>query len=582
MGAILLFLLVPHADKSAEKSQRTPNPVPPLAASSEIDVPTDELDGQFVILENRDWTLEEIDEAGGCIPDEFPRTWGAGRTTEVDAGVIGLLDTESLGYISDGWMTAKELAALERLPRIAAIELKAEPDVASRALELPGLRYLATTSDVLDCYPLPTRIHALSLSGAPSRWDFPWITAFESDVDYFCWRGEQVPTPLPANLDHVETLLVCGWPKGRPIPASVRRLSTWHIEPISLAGATSLEWISDDDFDVSGDEGLEVFASFPWLRSLDLSYGPISDAGLEAIATATQIESLKVYITYDSTITSRGMAALARMPHLRTLSFIGGVTDAMVMGLRGAPSIESLLFSHEDPKLRGSWMEIVPSLPRLRVLDICGCRNFSGTGAHWLSGLDLKIPHDFGDRLNAEGCREVIANWPSPGLGFSFCHHLGDDAFEGLEHATQLRSLDLLGCAGITRKTLDRILALEDLEVLILEDVPGLDDSYLAALAGMKNLKTLDIGRGTRVTEEGLLDLVALPNVEDLHIACECVGVDTLKALRDRRNLKRLELPVLYSWDKSYPAVWQLIDARPDLTVYARSKGNPYDPKNHP
>src|SRR5690606_33557225 len=113
--------------------------------------------------------------------------------------------------------------------------------------------------------------------GPPTRWNFPWVTAFECDVDYFDKYGDEAtPEPLPTNLDKVELLIIKGWPRKQPLPLNVRRLSRRFLEPASLSGAKNLEWINGDDFDLTGDDGLEVFAQFPWLTSLDLGSAPIS------------------------------------------------------------------------------------------------------------------------------------------------------------------------------------------------------------------------------------------------------------------------------------------------------------------
>ena len=582
--------LIPPNEPAVPDEPRVPSPTSQQEVLAEVDLPSDVLGGQFVILENREWTLDEIDHAGDSIPGDFPRTWSAGRLVEIDpeTRIVRLKDSESLGYIPYGSLTGEELSAIERIPRLEALKVwdgyDTTPEDIQRALSLPGLKYLATTASVLDAHPLPTNIMALTVSGPPVQWNFPWITAFECDVDYFDTYGREiVPEPLPTNLDNVELLIIAGWPKKQLLPPKVRRLSKWFIEPASLRGANELEWISGNDFEVTGDSGLEVFARFPWLTSLDLSYGAISDAGLEALATATQIEAIELWVNSESRITARGMSALARMPRLRTLELSGAITDTMVMGLSGAPALEELNLSHQAHKIRGSCFEVLSSIPSLRTLDIRGCDNFSGTGARFLNGLSIEVLHEFSWNVTDEGCREIIANWPSPTLSFWLCcGHLTDAAFDGLEKAQGLRSLDLSACDRITSVTLSRVLRLTQLESLVLPGVADLDDEYLASLCSLTELKLLSINHAESVTELGLLQIVRLPYVETLRIDCEGVNSNVLKVLQECRALRTLQLPTYYSWDDQYEAAWQFINARPDVHVYAVNKGNPYDPSEHP
>jgi hypothetical protein len=403
----------------------------------------------------------------------------------------------------------------------------------------------------------------------------------------------------------VETLILQGWPAAQPLPASLRRLQCSFIAPASLMNARRLEWMYEQEFEGDGDLGLEVFSQYPWMRRVSIICNAMTDAGLAALSSAVQIEELYVNIDNDSPITAVGLSALSRLPRLKYLELEGGVTDAMLEGLRGCAALETLDFGSESLRVRGEGLTVMRDLPSLKVLDISGCDRFTGAGARHLAGLQITVIASFGEYLTDAGCREVIANWPGSGLSFRWCDHLTDAAFEGLENAQGIRVLDLEGCDRISRKTLDRVLSLTGLEELYVGHHKGVDDDYLTQLGRLPELRVLDVSavegtergllallqlpklrvlavNGVKGTERGLRALLQLPKLTRLHLRCAGVTPGVIQALANCRELKSVELPHFYSDDEVYAAVWALIDARPDLYVYAQGKGNPYDPKNHP
>ncbi|MCF6227124.1 MAG: hypothetical protein L3J82_00430 [Planctomycetes bacterium] len=588
----------PEAPETSPEVKDSSTEEPKHAVGIQVELPIEKLSGQFVILENREWSYKEIKEYG-WIPDRFSRTWGAGRLVKEGTTVVSLSGAQTLGYIPAGWLADYEINALEGMPEVTALEVNldwrySEEDI-QRAISLPTLTCLATTSGVLDKHPLPSNIFGLTVNGAPTEWNFPWVTSFESNTDYFSDYGaDEIPTPLPTNLDNVELLIIGGWPGGEPLPPSVRRLNVGHLEPRSLVGATNLEWIEDAYFEMSDDNScLEVFASFPWLNEIELSNGRVTDADLKALSTAKHIETLNLEIDWDSKVTSQGIAALAYMPNLRSLTISGGVTDEMCLGLAGAPALEELIFGSQSFRIRGAFMEVLASLPKLEILNMYGCERFTGDGVRFLSGLKIKIRYRFTEYLTTKGCQEVIANWPSSSLRFSWsCKHLTDEAFEGLENAHRLRSLYLNYLDGITGKTLNKVLSLDNLEGLALSDGPGLTDEFVFALSKMKNLKKLDISCASRTSEPALLEVLKLPQLESLGIVGDSVTVNFLQEVQHCQSLKSLKLDTFYQTsyqskelDPRYDAVWALIDARPDLKVFAREfkgGGNPYAWSKHP
>ncbi|MDC1143179.1 hypothetical protein OAU50_08815, partial [Planctomycetota bacterium] len=478
----------------------------------------------------------------------------------------------------------EELELLEHIPRLAAIKAVPNPwltkDEIKRAMSLPDLRYLSTTASALIDYPISENIVGLSVTGAPLRWDFPWVTAFETDFDYFNQLVEH-ETPLPTNLDKVELLLVQGWPQRHFLPPNVRRLHTPYIEAASLAGATKLEWVANWQFECTGDDGLESFASIELLKEIWLRNGPFTDTGLRALSQATQLERIWLCISEEADISAEGIAAIAAMPNLKRLTLDGQFTDSILMGLHGAVSLESLEFRFHRPAPTQDCLAVIPTIPNLIQLDICGWRDFSGAGTKHLNGLKLRVRHNFHENLTREGCRELIDNWPDTELDLSYYEFLGDEHFETLDSAHQLRSIALPCGNDISRKTLDRILTLSNLESVVIPSIDGIDDDFLIQLSRMPNLKFVSLPSADLFSEQGLLDIVRMPNLEGLGLGQNCITVNILNAMQQSRKLRHLHLPTDIDEEENR-AVWALIDSRPNLKVFAPGKGNPYDPRNHP
>ena len=544
-----------------------PQPTETTAVSEElansIQLPSDQVRGQFVVLFNRMWREDERNDGRRDQWAPFPLCWGAGRSLPLEANTVLLGEGESLGYVPHAPMYPADLDILATMPRLAGLALVPDESWSQadyeRAMSLPGLRYLATWATVLDTTALPQSVTHLALRGAPAEWDFPWIVALQSDVDYSGWMGpETVPAPLPSNLDNLAYLSIVGWPRAAPLPRGVEVFWADHATPATLKGPEELVWVNVPYFDVEGDVGLEAFANHPCLKQLDLNLGEeVTDAGLAALSAGQQIEKLHLRLKTLGQVTSVGLSQLTKLPRLRVLHLSDCASDDMLLGLRGCSTLEELTVEGSR-RISGTWLEVVPSMPALRRLNLTGCEGLTGEGARHFKWLSLDVRARFGESLTSAGCREVIEDWPGAELSFAFCRQLGDDAFSGLSSAQHLKSLDLMEC-GIGVSTIQRLLDLKGLTHLALSAPDSTPPELLGRLAG-------------------------LPNLVELRLVGASVDASVIEAIRSAPCLKRVELPWFYLDEQAQQleAVWALIDARPDIHVYALAKGNPYDLKHHP
>lgn len=546
------------------KPQPTESAAAPEELAGTIHLPSDTVDGQFIILFNRMWAEDERNDDRFDQWRPYPLCWGAGRALPQEATSVVLGADESLGYVPHSLMSPADFDVLATVPRLTGLALLCDESWSQadydRAMELPGLHYLETWASVLDTTALPQTVTHLALRGAPADWDFPWIVALQSDADYSGWMGpETVPASLPGNLDKLAYLSIVGWPRTTPLPRGLQVFWADHATPAALKGPKELVWVNVPHFDSEGDVGLEAFANHPCLKQLDLNLcEEDTDAGLAALSAAQQIEELHLRLETLGQVTSVGLSQLTKLPRLRVLHLSGCASDAMLLGLRGCSALEKLTVEGSR-RISGTWLEVVPSMPALMHLNLTGCEGFTGEGARHFKGLSLDVRARFGDSLTSAGCREVIDNWPCTELSFLSCRQLNDDAFAGLSSAQHLKSLNLMQCDGIGVATIQRLLDLKGLTHLALSAPDSTSPELLGRLAG-------------------------LPNLVELRLVGTSVDASVIEAIRSAPCLKRVELPWFHRDEQTqqWQAVWALIDARPDIHVYARSKGNPYDPKNRP
>ena len=173
----------------------------------------------------------------------------------------------------------------------------------------------------------------------------------------------------------------------------------------------------------------------------------------------------------------------------------------------------------------------------------------------WLEELHLRgfRGRDFSQLEGVPGLRRVFIG--SNGAGIRLGHlqasrklevlnvqgRFSDADLEDLEQFAALRELDL-SSPSLTDQTLRRIAKLPRLEYLRFSS-PGITDAGVKALSTMKRLKTLKLSDPivkSRLTDETLKHLAALPRLEYLHLQAPNITGEGLRSLN--ANLVKLGL----------------------------------------
>jgi hypothetical protein len=136
-----------------------------------------------------------------------------------------------------------------------------------------------------------------------------------------------------------------------------------------------------------------------------------------------------------------------------------------------------------------------------------------------------------------------LAKLPDPGVPFGLdthCCGLNDAGLKEFAGLKSLRSLNLGGALRLSDAGMKELAPLKNLQALYLFFAP-VTDAGLKDLAGLKNLRVLDLSH-TRVTGPGLKGLAGLPRLRALNLNYTGVTDAGLKELAGLKSLRWLGL----------------------------------------
>ena len=306
---------------------------------------------------------------------------------------------------------------------------------------------------------------------------------------------------------------------------------------------------------------VERVAEIKTLKRLDLSFTYVSDAGIESLQRAPQLEEL----TLDATeaLTDAAASYLRANKQLRRLVLRGtDITDVGMPYLATLTGLKSLDLSHTMVGDVG--LESLPALSELEELDLGGTR-ITGINLNFLKLLPKlkKLSFNGIQRRNAGACwTPLISDLDldnisllsgledlNLGIGVSLgrtgvpvgagnCHVTGgiqltDLGVAKLAKLTKLRRLDISG-AKITTAAVKVLKGLPQLERLSLWNCTALDDSAAPELAALPNLAMLDLSY-TSAGDATLKSLSGLPNLKLLYLTDTKVTPAGVEAFRKQK-----------------------------------------------
>ncbi len=297
---------------------------------------------------------------------------------------------------------------------------------------------------------------------------------------------------------------------------------------------------------VRGAEGLARLKKLPELKHVDLNGLLLSDADLKPLIECKSIVELEIP---DNRITDAGLGELAKMKWLRFLRIslfaqTNLVTPAGVARLRKAlPNCNVMYQGPDEPKaadVRAAALQLLKSGAKLDIR--VGDQGFSVTDA-------AKLPAE-----------------PFAVIAVDIDGRKGADALLGLvkTHFPDVEGISFAG-TDVTNAGMQHLRGMTKLQGVFCENNPDIDDRGFAALADLKNLRSIWTGNTplgndgarvlaglpelgyirahwTKIDNHGLAILKKAPKLENLDMAGQAVTDAGLAHLKDYPALKSVSL----------------------------------------
>jgi internalin A len=275
---------------------------------------------------------------------------------------------------------------------------------------------------------------------------------------------------------------------------SVIRDAAGRITGVDLRAS----WVTDTD--------LRKLLQLPNLSYLDLSLTRITDQGMQEIKGLTGIVDLN--LNFAEYVTDEGLAAIKDWKKLKRLNVQGAkISDTTLDHISGITTLESL--NAGSAMVTDVGLERLTTLPNLKELSIGGnklsdnglqaLRQMPGITYLNLNGRQGTDANIWAISMSQVGLEAILSLKELRELHFG-CTSLGV-GIEGTRFAT-VSNMEV----GI--RWLEKLKSLPKLETLMLQSCTRVDDEAVKALAALPNLREVDL-KGTAVSEKGVAILRA-------------------------------------------------------------------------
>ncbi|MGH7136861.1 MAG: leucine-rich repeat domain-containing protein, partial [Pirellulales bacterium] len=248
--------------------------------------------------------------------------------------------------------------------------------------------------------------------------------------------------------------------------------------------------VNSEGFGV-GDGAMRWLGRLPKLRTINLRYAKVTDAGL---ADLVQCGSLTELVLAGTQVSDAGLPHLMKLPRL----------DTLFLGMDG-----------DGANVTNEGLKTVGKLVNLSLLDLSGTK-IAGEGLAHLKDLKkLKTLH-----LESTGVSEADLAYLEPFKSLEWLSlydegRITDVAAKNLARLKSLRHLDVH--FNVTDKGVASLATLPHLEMLALNG-DGITDASAECIANMESLKSLSF-EACPITDDMLQAVAGLPNLGTLVVS---------------------------------------------------------------
>jgi hypothetical protein len=270
-------------------------------------------------------------------------------------------------------------------------------------------------------------------------------------------------------------------------------------------------WLRSQQPNGSGSEPLlESLTELPALEVLQLEGPGFTDAEMNRVPRLESLENLSLI---DTSISGGGIARLEECKTLKTLYLSGGgITDETATGFMRLGGLHGLELKRTQVTSEG--LANVKNMRGLRTLNIYKASRVGDEGMKHLARLpELEVLILAATSVSDDGLAR-LQGLVNLRVLFVSNSRVSDAGLQHLASFENLKELSLEG-ANVSDAGLLHLSRLK-LEYLCLS-CSGVTDAGMQELAKMRLLRHLDISQ-TEVTDEGVTELVALTDLDILHI----------------------------------------------------------------
>jgi Leucine-rich repeat (LRR) protein len=347
-----------------------------------------------------------------------------------------------------------------------------------------------------------------------------------------------------------------GWAAGLPMLKTLRAAGNGITDQAvaKLAAHPALENVLFEDRSAVTDVGIETVAALPKLLEVSLKRADISDEafkflgksktlrrirapntktsdkGINYLVDANQLELLD--FVECSLISDACAPTLEKLTKLRFLRIYGSsITDAMTPRLAGLKNLSSLTLQYA--RITDDGLKNLEGLSNLKELGLYGTRVADGAWPTLAKLTKLQRIRLRETAVRGEENFEGLANLKDLiELDVSECP-VQDPLLDVLGKLTKLENLDFWN-TEISDAGLAKLAGLKDLKELNLENVYNITDAAMDTIAGFEKLATLNIS-ATQITDAALPKLYGLKNLKKLNISHNpSVSSEAFKALKEK------------------------------------------------
>jgi Leucine-rich repeat (LRR) protein len=245
-------------------------------------------------------------------------------------------------------------------------------------------------------------------------------------------------------------------------------------------------WITDSD--------LERLAAMPDLEHIDLSHTRITDIGFEHLRKLERVQTVNLY--FAEQIGDGALAAMKNWKQLRELSLHGTkVTDAGLTQLANHAALESLDIGYA--LITDGGFDALTTLPNLKSLAIGG-NKISDVGLNLLRQIPTLTA------LDVSGAQRTDSGLWSASMT--------DVSLDVIGSLTRLEQLNVRG-TKISDAGMGKLAGLTNLQSFNAAETQ-LSAKGLAVLAKFPKLRELNLWNATRVTDDVIPLIAALPSLK--------------------------------------------------------------------